>query len=77
MLPTVLPPSVLRSDGSIQTQRAMGSTTDLFQPLEDCIQSEFLLTIHGKNLSSHEQAILSLPVKFGALIVPNPVVEAD
>ena len=59
------------------TQRTVQGIADLFQPLEDCIQNEFLPAIIGKSINSHERAIFSLPTRFGGLNIPNPVHEAE
>ena len=59
------------------TQRTIQGIANLFQPLEDCIQNEFLPSIVGKTVNSHERAIFGLPTRFGGLNIPNPVLEAE
>ena len=59
------------------TQRTIPGIAELFQPLEDCIFSEFIPAIVGKSISTHERAIFSLPTRLGGLNIPNPVTEAD
>ena len=54
--------------------RTMKGIDDLFQPLEDEIQSTFLpILTDNYQFSENDRCIYSLPVKFGGLGIFNPV----
>ena len=59
------------------TQRTISNISDLFKPLEQCIQETFIPALLGRHVSDIERKILSLPVRFGGLGLLNPVETAE
>ena len=58
-------------------QRTVDDIADLFQPLEQCIRSEFIPSVVGKQVSDTDRAILSLPTRYGGMNIQNPVETAQ
>ena len=58
-------------------QRTIPDIGDLFEPLEKCIREKFIPAIIGRHISDTERKILLLPVRFGGIGIPNPVLTAD
>ena len=58
-------------------QRTIPTISNLFKPLEECIQKIFLPSLLGRHISEVQRNILSLPVRFGGLGIANPVETAD
>ena len=58
-------------------QRTIPDIGHCFEPLEKVIRNEFLPTLVGRPVSSHEREIFELPVRYGGLGIPNPVNTAD
>ena len=54
-------------------QRTIPGISSLFAPLEDCLRETFIPSIIGRNISDTEREIVSLPVRYGGLGIPNPV----
>ena len=54
-------------------QRTIPGISHLFQPLEDCIRTDFIPAILGKNVSDLDRSIFALPVRHGGLGISNPV----
>ena len=54
-------------------QRTIPDIEDLFQPLEECLRSEFIPSLLGRAVSDTEREIFELPTKLGGLNIPNPV----
>lgn len=58
-------------------QRTLKGISQLFQPLEEAIRSDFLPSIVGREISDLERNIMALPVRYGGLGVGNPVHECE
>ena len=54
-------------------QRTIPGISTLFLPLEHCIRETFIPAIIGRKVSDIERRIISLPVRYGGLGIPNPV----
>ena len=54
-------------------QRTIPDIEDLFQPLEECLRSEFIPSLLGRAVSDTEREIFELPTKLGGLNIPNLV----
>ena len=54
-------------------QRTIPGISHLFQPLEDCIRTDFIPAILGKNVSDLDRSIFAMPVRHGGLGISNPV----
>ncbi len=58
--------------------RTVPGIKDLFQPLEDALQKEFIPALTGRSAPADlERELLSLPAKFGGLGIINPVTSAE
>ena len=58
-------------------QRTIPETSKLFEPLETCIQNEFLPSLIGRPVSDVERRILALPPRFGGIGIRDPSKTAD
>jgi hypothetical protein len=58
-------------------QRTVKDISHLFAPLEKAIFGKLLPTITGRSLTTLEQQIVQLPVRYGGLGISNPRTSAD
>jgi hypothetical protein len=54
-------------------QRTIQGLSHLFQPLEDCIRTDFIPALVGKEISDLIRSIFALPVRYDGLGISNPV----
>ena len=54
-------------------QRTIPNISHLFTTIEDCLRETFIPAIIGRDISDIERKIVSLPVRYGGLGIPNPV----
>ena len=58
-------------------QRTIPDIGSLFSPLEECIRETFIPAVIGRKVSDLERRILSLPVRYGGLGIPNPIATSE
>ena len=58
-------------------QRTISGISLLFQPLEDAIRDKLLPAIIGREVLDIERQMLALPLRFGGIVIQNPVLTSD
>ena len=58
-------------------QRTIPNIAHLFLPLESVIRQKLIPALLGREISDIERRLLSLPVRYGGLALPNPVLTAE